>query len=87
MTVLEDQHPKRNTNRDKYGTICVVCNLLMVLLMTTVTVVIQVLFGVPLLVIIADSIVLLFLFAWIEEHYISRLVNTLVEKAVKKDVT
>lgn len=73
---------KRNTEKDKYGTTCVVLNSLMVLLMTAVTVVIQILFGVPLLVIIFDSIVLLFLYAWIEEHYISRFVNALVEKAM-----
>jgi flagellar biosynthesis protein FliQ len=42
-----------------------------------------ILIGVPVLVIIL--IVLFFIFAWIEEHYISRFVNTLVEKAIKED--
>ena len=71
--------------KDKYGTTCFIFNILTLLLMTVVTVVIQILIGVPLLVIIIVSIVLFFLYAWIEEHYISRLVNTLVEKAIKKD--
>ena len=82
---MEEQYPKRRIKKDKYGTTCVVYNTLMVLLMTAVTVVIQILIGVPLLVIIIVSIVLIFVFAWIEEHYISRFVNTLVEIIMKKD--
>ena len=75
MDSMDEQHPERDKMKDKYGTTCIVFNSLMVLLMTAVTVVIQILIGVPL--------VLLFLYAWIEEHYISRFVNALVEKTMR----
>lgn len=80
-----EQQNKRNIKRDKYSTTCVIFNSLTVLLMTAVAIVIQILIGVPVLVIILISIVLFFIFAWIEEHYISRFVNTLVEKTIKED--
>ena len=86
MDSMDEQHPERDKMKDKYGTTCIVFNSLMVLLMTAVTVVIQILIGVPLLVMIIVSLVLLFLYAWIEEHYISRFVNALVEKVLKEDI-
>ena len=45
-----EQQNKRNIKRDKYSTTCVIFNSLTVLLMTAVAIVIQILIGVPVLV-------------------------------------
>lgn len=76
---------QRSNKMDKYGTVCFICNALAVLLLTAVTVVVLCLIGIPVLAVIIISIVLFLLYVWIVERFISILINSLVEKAFKKN--
>ena len=75
---------QRSKKMDKYGTACLICNMLAVLLLTAVTVVVLCLIGIPVIAVIIISIVLFLLYVWIVERFISIMINSLVEKALKK---
>ena len=82
---MAEQQNKRTPKMDKYGTVCSILNYSTVILLTAASGVILFLVGVPLIVTILVSIGLLVVFAWIVQHYISGLINTLVSKVMKEE--
>ena len=80
---MAEQQNKSDAKMSKYGTVCSILNYSTVILLTAASGVILFLVGVPLLVTILVSIGLLVVFAWIVQHYISKLINSLVAKVMK----
>jgi len=82
---MAEQQNNSDAKMSKYGTVCSILNYSIVILLTAASGVILFLVGVPLLVTILVSIGLLVVFAWIVQHYISKLINTLVAKVMKEE--
>ena len=80
---MAEQQNNSDAKMSKYGTVCSILNYSTVILLTAASGVILFLVGVPLLVTILVSIGLLVVFAWIVQHYISKLINSLVAKVMK----
>lgn len=80
---MAEQQNNSDAKMSKYGTVCSILNYSTVILLTAASGVILFLVGVPLLVTILVSIGLLVVFAWIVQHYLSKLINTLVAKVMK----
>lgn len=54
-----------------------------ILLMAAITAVILILVGINITISVIVAIVLIFPFAWIEEHFMSRYINALVGRVLK----
>ena len=80
---MAEQQNNSDAKMSKYGTVCSILNYSTVILLTAASGVILFLVGVPLIVTILVSIGLLVVFAWIVQHYISKLINSLVAKVMK----
>ena len=68
-------------NWKRYSNTCTILNITTILLMAIITAVI--LIGIDITISVIIAIVLIFPFAWIEEHFISRYVNALVGRVLK----
>jgi uncharacterized membrane protein len=69
-----------------YSDICGLLNLLTTLLMTVGSGFIIHFIGLDIILVIIGCFVLFWVFAWIEEHYLSRFINAAVEKIMKVDI-
>ena len=70
-------------NWNRYINTCTILNIETILLMAAITAVILILIGIDITISVIIAIVLIFPFAWVEEHFISRYINTLVERVLK----
>ena len=80
---------KRDTCSKKisiYSDICGVLNLMTVLLMTVGSGFIIHFIGFGIVSVFIGCFVLFWVYAWIEEHYLSRFINVAVEKIMKIDI-
>ena len=80
---------KRDTCSKKisiYSDICGVLNLMTVLLMTVGSGFIIHFIGFGIVSAFIGCFVLFWVYAWIEEHYLSRFINVAVEKIMKIDI-
>ena len=66
--------------------ICAILNLMTVLLMTIGSGFIMRFIGLGTIPVVICCFVLFWVYAWIEEHHLSRFINTAVEKIMKIDI-
>ena len=73
----------RKTKKDKQTTICQICNFSMILILTIATSIILYLLSADIGMVIFLFFIFLFIYGFIEEKFISRTINAIVEKIVK----